>query len=111
MSQTPAEMCAANCQWASWQRLTPQLHGLHWPDASPLGLAQLLDEVAAPLRPVAQRVLGRMARQPWQVQALAGPYRRTARLGFTVHAGHQGWWLQFETVPRLRISAIEPLTP
>jgi hypothetical protein len=111
MSTYDRARLASGCRRDSWDRLAPRLAAMHIPSSSgPEALVQLLDEAGGRVRADAQRVLRALERQPWRVQALEGPYRGAAKLGFHVHAGSQGWWLQFEPAPRLRIVRIETLS-
>ncbi|MFT3721575.1 hypothetical protein [Pseudorhodoferax sp.] len=110
MSNPQHASLAAACRQDSWARLAPRLLALHIdPSAGPQRLVQLLEEADARVRVDASHVLRAMSRHAWRVQALAGPYRGSPRLGFQVAAGRQTWWLQFEQMPRLRIVRIERL--
>lgn len=110
MSTNDPSRLAAACRADSWQRLAPRLAAMHIPcSAGPEVVIQLLQQAGGRVRGDAQRVLRAFERHPWRVQALTGPYRGAAKLGFQVLAGNQGWWLQFEPAPRLRIVRIETL--
>lgn len=110
MSPSDRTRLAAGCRMESWQRLAPRLATMHLPaDEGPAALVDLLDRANGRARADALRVLRAIERNPWRVEALNGPYRGAAKLGFRVYAGRYGWWLQFEPVPQLRIVRIETL--
>lgn len=113
MTLQPPSTIAAQCRPLSWQRLRPRLAALAAPaDAGPELLVQWLLATQQQLPPgstrtEARRLLQAMARQPWHVSALEGPYGQSPRLGFRVHAAGGIWWLQFGPVPTPRICQIE----
>ncbi len=107
MSQSTLMQAERHCHPESWNRLTAVWMALHWPGATPAELLKLLQAVAPPLNGSAQRVLRALERQPWQVRALPGAAVGSARLGVQVRVVGRTWWLRFETVPFLRIVAIE----